>query len=292
MTRDAALSRILDALGLDADPASAVPLAGGCIDDVRAVNLRDGRRVVVKLAAAARAGRLDEEARGLGALGATGTVRVPAVLGRAESGGVAGLVMEHLAPGDADDAAWAAFGRDLAALHATPAGARYGHDFDNHLGPTPQVNTWEDDWVVFNQRCRLGPLVARAADAGHLRPDETARLERFVARLDDHLPRRPRPSLLHGDLWSGNALPTAADGGTRIAVIDPAPSVGDGWADIAMMRLFGGFSDSCFVAYGEAAGGEPDDLERRLAVYRLYHLLNHVVLFGRGYAASALAIVG
>jgi len=104
------------------------------------------------------------------------------------------------------------------------------------------------------------------------------------------IPDRPKPAWLHGDLWSGNALPTTdADGSSRIAVIDPAAYIGDGWADIAMMRLFGGFPAACFHAY-EQCVDDDDRIEKRIAVYQLYHVLNHLNLFGRGYAGQALAI--
>ena len=112
----------------------------------------------------------------------------------------------------------------------------------------------------------------------------------MIERLDSLLPRRPRSALLHGDLWSGNALGTADRTGTaRVAVIDPACSHGDGWADIAMMKLFGGFPEECFDAYTDCVG-KPHQLESRLAVYQLYHVLNHVNLFGRGYVAQAMGL--
>jgi fructosamine-3-kinase len=117
------------------------------------------------------------------------------------------------------------------------------------------------------------------------------RVERVIGRLETLIPQRPKPALLHGDLWSGNAL-TAVDeaGAQRIAVIDPACSYGDGWADIAMMKLFGGFPSHCLDAYA-AEADDRDGLEARLAVYQLYHVLNHVNLFGRSYAGQAMALV-
>jgi fructosamine-3-kinase len=198
--------------------------------------------------------------------------------------------MHRINDAPASAAAWTQLGRSLAALHAIDVGPAYGFDVDNHIGTTPQINTWSEDWVAFNRACRLGPQIDLAARRGLLHDRERERLDRLLDRLGDVLPARPKPALLHGDLWSGNALPTETADGPAVAIIDPACSVGDGQADIAMMQLFGGFDASCFAAY-EAATGEPID-PTRIAVYQLYHVLNHVNLFGRGYAGQAMSLVG
>jgi len=114
-------------------------------------------------------------------------------------------------------------------------------------------------------------------------------LRRVIERMGDFLPRKPRPALLHGDLWSGNALAARTKDGVRIGVIDPAVYVGDAWADIAMMRMFGGFPPSCLDSY-HAATNDTDGVEERVLVYQLYHMLNHLNLFGGGYKGSALGI--
>ncbi|MHC4946892.1 MAG: fructosamine kinase family protein [Planctomycetota bacterium] len=285
---DAALRQALDAAGVDAAVVGAEALGGGCIHEVRVVSLADGRRLVVKGNVPSMAPAFAAEADGLRRLAATGTVLVPVPLVDGVFGGAALLVMSHVAPGPATDAAWARLGEDLARLHAAEAGPRYGYEIDNHLGATPQPNGWCDDWVRFNAEHRLGHQLDLARRHGALTAGEQTRVERVIDRLGSLVPRRPKPALLHGDLWSGNALPAAGD---RVAVIDPACSIGDGWADIAMMRLFGGFPASCFAAYRRAAD-DHDDVETRIAVYQLYHVLNHVNLFGRGYAAQAMALAG
>ena len=124
-----------------------------------------------------------------------------------------------------------------------------------------------------------------------LRTNETARIQVVIDTLEDHIPLYPKPSLLHGDLWSGNAIPTGVGDDERIAVIDPACYIGDGWADIAMMKLFGGFPDPCIEAYS-ASVSDHAQLDSRIAVYQLYHILNHVNLFGRSYVRQAMAIAG
>jgi fructosamine-3-kinase len=307
----------LGAAGLSTDVADVASLSGGCIHRVRKVSLRSGRVVVIKTGDAGARPLFEAEAAGLRALAEAGAVLVPEPLAVIEHDGTAALVESWLEPppvppGDAD---WARFGGELAALHAARAGDRFGFETANFIGATPQPNDWMDDWVEFNRRHRLGYQLRLARAAGRVDQHQAGAIERIVDALDSWLPRRPRPALLHGDLWSGNALPSQdAQGRIRIAMIDPACSVGDGWADLAMMKLFGGFPQAVYEAYAVARGAGPnsprspaanpqrltdagdDDparfpIEPRLAVYQLYHVLNHVNLFGSGYLGQALALV-
>jgi fructosamine-3-kinase len=227
---------------------------------------------------------LRTEADGLAAIGATSTVRTPSILGFKEDDACSVLVLEFLAGGSSGPDDWADFGESLAALHAAPGEDRYGFPGDNFLGLTPQINTWNDDWVEFNIECRLGPQVASARDAGRLDAGQVGKLDSIIARLDRYLPRRPRSSLLHGDLWSGNAHPMSNG---SIAVIDPACARGDAWADPAMMLLFGGFPPSCLEAWSDRQD-DHDQSEDRIAIYQLYHLLNHLNLFGSSYLGQVM----
>jgi len=266
-------------------------LSGGCIHRVVLLTLEDGRSVVAKIAPPAQQFLLETEAASLKALAATNTVHLARPLGSVSDDESTILLLAALAPGLATDATWADFGRDLARLHDAEAGTRFGFEMDNYLGATPQPNGWMDDWVEFNGVHRLGFQVKRARDRGVISDDEASTFDRAIGRLEHLIPRHPKPALLHGDLWSGNALATIdSDGAPCIAVIDPATHVGDGWADIAMMKLFGGFSASCFAAYEEAIA-DTEQLETRIAVYQLYHVLNHANLFGRGYVGQALSLV-
>lgn len=283
----------LEQAGLPMGIAATADLSGGCIHQVMRVTLDDGRQIVAKVNRAANLNLFEEEAHGLRALAATGAVLVPQPLACMAHENAAVLLMDMIRPpkGDVPDSAWRRFGTDLAALHRAEAGDRYGFQIDNHLGTTLQPNAWRDDWVEFNTANRLDFQVKMAVDKGWLTAQEAKQINAVIARLDRFIPRRPKPALLHGDLWSGNVLPALDEQGTlRIAMIDPACSIGDGWADIAMMKLFGGFPQSCFEAYRSDIG-ESEDVEDRLAVYQLYHVLNHVNLFGRSYARQALALV-
>lgn len=283
-------------------------LTGGCIHRVLRVTLDDGRAFVAKIADADTLTVFEEEAVGLHALADTRTVVTPRPLDVRAGGGQAVLLIEAVESAPASDQGWRRFGEDLAALHERSVSAgshdaggssahgsrlRYGFPHDNHLGTTPQPNAWCDDWVRFNAERRLGHQLRLATTTHALTGDEADLMQRVIDRLDLLIPRTPRPSLLHGDLWSGNALPTRDDrGNDRVAVIDPACSIGDGWADIAMMRLFGGFPDVCFDAYRGSLHDPPprDDVDMRMTVYQLYHVLNHVNIFGRTYASQATAL--
>jgi protein-ribulosamine 3-kinase len=169
---------------------------------------------------------------------------------------------------------YAALGRMLAALHRQ-TGPRFGWHRDNYIGLSPQLNGWCDDWSEFWRERRLGPQAARAG----------VRIN--MDRIELH---QPQPSLLHGDLWSGNAGFTPEGP----VVYDPAVYYGDREADLAMTELFGGFPRAFYDAYNEVLP-LAEGYERRKHVYNLYHLLNHLNLFGAGYLGqvkSTLRLLG
>jgi fructosamine-3-kinase len=297
----AAVAAALRHAQLPCDRITLRDLSGGCIHRVLEVALADGSRVVAKLNAATALPMFQEEAASLEALAATATVLTPRVLATLEAGDAAVLLMSRVAPPPTSiscqaDAMWRQFGLELASLHLAELPARlargYGFVGDNHLGATPQPNAWRNDWVAFNAELRLGHQLRLARNRGALSAAESACIEQVIAQLDRLLPRAPRPSLLHGDLWSGNALPTSRGGQLTCAVIDPACSVGDALADLAMMQLFGGFPAACIDAWSERTGIDvrSDDTARQLAVYQLYHVLNHVNLFGGGYMSQAMRL--
>ena len=214
---------------------------------------------------AERADAFAAEANGLDAL--RPYIRVPRVLERGLKSGKAFILLEHLDLKRSGD--HAAMGRMLAALHRQ-TGPRFGWQRDNYIGLAPQLNGWRDDWAEFFRECRLRP---QAAKAGIELPS--------LRLLENHY---PQPSLLHGDLWSGNAG-FIAEGPV---VFDPAVYYGDREADLAMTELFGGFPREFYTAYDHAYPLEPG-YERRKHLYNLYHLLNHLNLFGAGYLGQVKA---
>src|SRR5262249_30342758 len=144
-----------------------------------------GRRVVAKLNAADARPLFDEEAHGLRALASAATILVPELLTVIIHESHAVLLMTALAPAahSPGPAIWRRLGTDLAALHQSAAGERYGFDIDNHIGSTPQPNSWHDDWVEFNAVNRLGFQIALARDNDQIDADECRELERLVTRL-------------------------------------------------------------------------------------------------------------
>ena len=215
------------------------------------------------------------EAEGLRALRAAG-VRAPEPFEHGIRGGRAFIEMERLELGGRAD--WPAMGRMLAALHRNSSD-RFGWQSDNWIGLSPQKNGWCGDWVTFFIEKRLDPQAERARKNGF--PVELPDVKKL---LEGH---KPEASLLHGDLWSGNAGFTAAGP----VVFDPAVYYGDREADIAMTELFGGFPREFYAAYNDAFP-LPAGYETRKHLYNLYHLLNHLNLFGGGYLGQVKATLG
>jgi protein-ribulosamine 3-kinase len=171
-------------------------------------------------------------------------------------------------------------------MHATTS-SRFGWHRDNTIGATLQANAWDDDWAAFFRDRRLRPqleLAERNGYGGTLRRDGAALLERIPHLLGGH---RPAASLLHGDLWAGNA--GRLRDGTPV-IYDPAAYYGDREADLAMTELFGGFGSAFYATYNEAMP-LPDSYEKRRTLYNLYHVLNHLNLFGTSYLGRAEAMI-
>ena len=237
-------------------------------------------RRFVKSVPLADAPMLDAEAEGLRALAACGAIVVPEVIEQGTRDGKAFLATSWLDFGDAPRGE--AMGRALARLHRMPQGTRYGWARDNFIGRTPQINGWHDDWAAFFRERRLRAQFERAA-AYELR-ETHALLDAVPSLLRGHA---PVPSLLHGDLWSGNA---AMLGTGEPAIFDPAVYLGDREADIAMTHLFGGFDASFYRGYDEE-WPLPDGHDVRRDLYNLYHVVNHLNLFGGSYRAQAQATI-
>ena len=227
----------------------------------------------------------EAEAEGLRALAEAGEVRVPVVLDCGLRGGQAFIALERLSLGCASATEERLFGEQLAALHRHTK-PRFGWHRDNTIGMTPQHNDWCDDWVVFFREQRLDFQLGLAARNGY-----GGELQRLGRRLRDGLPGlfegyEPAASLLHGDLWGGNW--GVADGVP--VIFDPAVHYGDRESDIAMTMLFGGFGRGFYDAY-QASWPMAKGHERRLKLYQLYHVINHLNLFGRAYLAQSVSLI-
>jgi fructosamine-3-kinase len=276
--------QIAAATGQAFAPRAVRAVGGGCIN--RALVLEDENASwFVKLNDAALQAMFEAEADGLGAMAATDSIRVPRPLCTGTAAGQAFIVMEHIPLGGRSRGAAAQAGERLAAMHRVPQPA-FGWHRDNTIGSTPQPNPRSNDWVAFWRRDRLGfqlDLAARNGYGGRLK-DRGERLMDAFAVLIDHA---PVPSLLHGDLWGGNL--GTADDGTPV-IFDPACYHGDREADVAMTELFGGFGSDFLAAYN-AAWPLDAGYRTRKTLYNLYHVLNHLNLFGGGYRSQAEGMI-
>ena len=262
---------------------SAASVGGGCINNGARLRTSDGPLLFLKTNASAPPDMFEREAEGLEALAAAeGAPRVPKPL----LAGPDFILLEYLAPAPPAADYWETFGRALARLHSAVS-PRFGFAHDNYLGSTPQPNRWRDDGFAFFAEERLLYQGQLARERGLLSQTNLRRLERLAGRLRELVPEQPA-SLIHGDLWSGNAI-EGPDG--HACLIDPAAHYGWAEAELAMTALFGRFPEKFYAAY-EAMRPLTPGYRSRFDVYNLYHLLNHLNLFGGGYLAAVEEVLG
>lgn len=256
--------------------------AGGCINEARTHS--DGRRrYFVKVNQRPLEPMFTAEAEALQALAATDTLRVPQVIATGSTAENAFLILEALDLGPRRSGDWEQMGRALAQLHMQTQ-ATFGWHRSNFIGSTVQSNQSHTNWNCFFREERLRPQFQLARQNGYRFPKAEALLDRVEVLLANHC---PEAALLHGDLWSGNA------GFTRVGepvVYDPASYFGDRETDLAFTEFFGGFPPAFYAAYQEALP-LPPGYEARKPLYNLYHVLNHVNLFGSCYSHQADTII-
>ena len=295
------LGDALTALAPGASLEARRSVGGGDINRAYRLTLSDRTELFAKANASSLLPMFEAEAEGLAAMRATGTIGVTEVLGIGLEPEAFGqdssfLLLAWLEPASKRADFWETFAEELAAMHAADTAflfperggqTTYGFPIDNYIGSTPQINTPKDSWVDFFRECRLHPQVRMAYDAGYLERSAIRQADSIIERLETLLPEPDHPSLLHGDLWGGNYM-TGPDG--KAWLIDPATYVGHREADLAMTELFGGFAPAFYSAYRSIAHVDAGYGERR-DLYNLYHLLNHVNLFGYSYVGSVLRIL-
>ncbi|MCC7488093.1 MAG: fructosamine kinase family protein [Gammaproteobacteria bacterium] len=280
------LFALRSATGVTLVPGSVSSVGGGSIHACYRVAERSGRAWFLKLNEADCAPLFAAEAAGLAELAHAQAVRVPAVIGHGVADEVAWLLLEYIELEQGHAAAATRLGERLALQHRRGAD-HHGWHRDNSIGTTPQRNGWQDDWLEFWRRERLGFQLHLAARHGHGAAFD-GRDERLLAALPLLFAgHRPAPSLLHGDLWAGNWGMTRAG---EPVIFDPAVYYGDRETDLAMSELFGGFPREFYVAYQHAWPLPPGYPVRR-DVYNLYHVLNHLNLFGGAYLAQAIGLM-
>ncbi len=301
------------AFGSDAAIAEQKRIYGGDINDAWELRLSGGQRIFMKTNQIKNFRFFETELRGLEALRSTGAIGVPNLLGIGidRQRGISFLLLDFIDSAPKVKDYWEVFGHQLAKMHRSdcqsfvkpfsftekisaaehaeylPGGekARYGFGEDNYIGATVQMNSPREKWTEFFRDCRLAPQIKMAEKYFDARLSK--KMDRLLEHLADYLREPDFPSLVHGDLWGGNVL-CGSDG--RAWLIDPAAYVGDAETDLAMTELFGRFSQTFYDAYNEV---NPIDrgYQERKKIYKLYHLLNHLNLFGQSYLGSVTTIV-
>ena len=271
-----------------ADMKYSEPVSGGDINESYRLTLENGENVFMKMNLGADESFFKAEADGLRAIAGTGAISVPEALCYGMDNGRAFLLLELISSGRKKSDFWEQFGRALAAMHLADASryvSGYGFAADNYIGSSIQKNTPHSSWISFFRDCRLMPQFKMAEK--YFDSSERKMIIKFLGRLDTLLIEPDRPSLLHGDLWSGNFM---TDHEGNAVLIDPASYVGSAEADIAMTQLFGGFDSRFYSAYLEVYPMQPGYSDRR-DIYDLYHLLNHLNLFGMPYLSAVKRII-
>jgi fructosamine-3-kinase len=273
--------QIESATGQTFKVVSAHSLSGGDINS--AFRLQDhDRSYFVKLNRADLVAMFEAEFAGLLDIAKTQAVRVPAPVVFGQTGEHSFIVLENLEFGCSNQASDRLLGQQLALMHQQQQ-PYFGWHRDNTIGSTLQLNSQSDDWMAFWREQRLGFQLKLAANKGYggmLQVNGVRLCSDMAALFDNYL---PQPALLHGDLWAGNA---AVDKQGCPVIFDPACYYGDREADLAMTELFGGFSQDFYAAY-QAVWPLDHGYGVRKTFYNLYHILNHLNLFGSGYLRQA-----
>lgn len=282
---DTILEQIEAAVGKTLSDVTVNSIGGGCINTAyRIDNAADS--YFLKLNRADLIHMFEAEALGLQEMHALNTVRIPEVICSGVADNQSFLVLEYIELSSLRGEASALLGQQLAQLHKAEQ-PFFGWHNDNTIGSTAQINQRHHDWLSFWRDERLGKQLQFAAKngfGGRLQSQGEKLLINLEQLLGGH---QPAPALLHGDLWGGNA---AADAAGRPVIFDPACYYGDRETDLAMTELFGGFGNRFFAAYQEAYP-LADGYQRRKTLYNLYHILNHLNLFGSGYLGQAESMI-
>lgn len=264
-------------------------LSGGDINKAYGLTLNTGHHVFMKANSKQNVSFFKAEAAGLSAIEKTHAIGTPKILctgtDNGEDVGYSFLLLEFIKSAKPKKDYWETFARDLAAMHSADVDDKYGFFADNFIGATEQINTPKERWIDFFRENRL-EYQFKKADSYFSASDRT-KITKLLDSLEKFLVEPASPSLLHGDLWSGNVM-CGADG--KAMLIDPACYIGHAEADLAMTELFGGFPENFYSAYKEVRPLEPGYEERR-DLYNLYHLLNHLNLFGPTYLTPVLSII-
>ncbi|MFW5687694.1 MAG: fructosamine kinase family protein, partial [Bacteroidota bacterium] len=270
-------SLFLDILNDNVSPKakliSSRPVSGGDINQAARMETSTGVWFAKWNQADVFPGMFEAEARGLQLLKQAGVLYVPEVKGYGEKQNVSMLVLEFVEQGREKKNFWQHFGAGLAALHKH-TNDMFGLDHDNYIGSLPQINKRTDNWEEFFTVYRLEQQIRLVRDKSLMDSATSRQFEKLFTRLGEFFPRE-KPSLLHGDLWSGNFMTNSRG---EACIIDPAVYYGHRLMDIGMSKLFGGFAPEFYQAYHSAFPLE-DNWQQAVEIANLYPLLVHVNLF-------------
>ena len=286
--------------GVDIKLTRSFRLAGGDVNKAYGIELSNGVDIFMKANEKDNVDFFVQEANNLEAISKTNSIGTPEVVAlgtdNGEDVGYSFLLLKYVPEDNKTNLFWENLARSLATMHKAETerflpkdklakGCKFGFLQDNYIGRTKQINTPTKSWIEFFRDNRLLPQFKLAQK--YFENDEIKNFEKLIDNISDFLVEPEKPSLLHGDLWSGNIL----CGKNEIPyLIDPACYVGNAEADIAMTELFGGFNPVFYSVYKEE-GLLQDDYVSRRDLYNLYHVLNHVNLFGQSYMGAAKAII-
>ena len=270
---------ISSATGVQFKSQSSSSIGGGCINQASKIQSVDGRTFFLKINQASFLPFFEAEAIALKEIRATQTIMAPDVITHGLVKDQAFLVLEYIEEGQSSPGSQKNLGTLLAKMHKIEQ-PFFGWGRDNCIGATPQPNPKTNSWSVFYRDHRLAFQFKLAQNKGRSFDGAQKLLESIESFFSDY---SPHPSLLHGDLWGGNA---SCDSSGVPFIYDPASYYGDREADLAFTYMFGGFSSSFYDAYNQEYPLN-SGFSQRKTLYNLYHELNHFNLFGGGYASSA-----
>ncbi|MDW7690782.1 fructosamine kinase family protein [Flammeovirgaceae bacterium SG7u.111] len=259
-------------------------LSGGCVNN--ATKLKTTKGVYcIKWNQSQPKEMFAAEQEGLFLMIKANAIKIPKPIGVGEVNQIAFLVLEYIESSVRSSSYWEDLGKQLAQMHRSK-NEQYGLSINNFIGSLPQTNTFKSNWIDFFVENRLEPQFRLAIESGVISKTYLKKLDALAAKLPNLLVQE-HPSLVHGDLWNGNLM--VGEKGEP-CLIDPATYFGHREVDLAMTKLFGGFSHMFYQAYQETYPTEKG-LEERLDIYNLYPLLVHVNLFGVGYMSGVDSIL-
>jgi fructosamine-3-kinase len=254
--------------------------SGGCINSAGKLETTAGRYFVKWNNSNNFPGMFEKEMKGLSLLASKNAIRIPIPISTGHSENQSYIIMEWIEKSARNNDYWEKLGEQLAALHQQ-VNVSYGLDHDNYIGSLPQVNSFTENWIDFFIESRLEVQIRKAIGSGKISNSHVHSFHQLYKLLPELLANEP-PSLLHGDLWSGNLM---TDDKGQPALIDPAVYYGNREVEIAFTRLFGGFDNKFYTTYNTVWPLSPG-FEVRQDIYNLYPLLVHVNLFGGGYLSQ------